>query len=375
MRPAIVGAHLVFHPDAMGVALAGDPPVAAERDNLVWYERGLPREAGGWTVLPAAAGASQDVIAKEALRLCARWQDALTRSRAMKPPALLAAGPDPVGVALSQALSPARVRPARVRIVADDARMAATLRLAFPEKALNIETDLSGRSLFSEHALEEQIETLLSPVVDLQCGGTIFIEQTAAVVAIDVDAGAADEGGREATALAVNREAADVIARQISLRDLAGHVVIDFVPLRRRDNQRKLLRRLTRAFARHGLAVDLAGFTRLGLVEFTRRRERPSLPDTMLASCPACEGQGRVSSPLTVALKALRDVVAEDRAAPGRAWGIEAAPEVIAVLGAPAMDALRETEARLGRPLKLHTNALRAPDSYKLVAARDKENE
>jgi ribonuclease G len=137
--------------------------------------------------------------------------------------------------------------------------------------------------------------------------------------------------------------------------------------MRRRDNQRKLLRCLTRAFARHGLKVDLAGFTRLGLVEFTRRRERPSLPDTMLAFCPACEGQGRVSSPLTVALKSLRDVVAEDRAAPGRAWGIEAAPEVIAVFGAAAMDALRETEARLGRPLKLHTNALRAPDIYKLV--------
>jgi Ribonuclease G/E len=87
----------------------------------------------------------------------------------------------------------------------------------------------------------------------------------------------------------------------------------------------------------------------------------------MLASCPACEGHGQVLSPLTVALKSLRDVVAEDRAAPGRAWGIEAAPEVIAVFGAAAMDALRETEARLGRPLKLHTNALRAPDIYKLV--------
>jgi ribonuclease G len=201
----------------------------------------------------------------------------------------------------------------------------------------------------------------------------VFIEKTAAVVAIDVDAGAADEGGREATALAVNREAADVIAREIGLRDLAGHVVIDFVPMRRRDNERKLLRRLTRAFARHRLTVDLAGFTRLGLVEFTRRREGPSLPDTMLAPCPACEGHGHVLSPLTVALKSLRDVVAEDRAAPGCAWGIEAAPEVIAVFGAAAMDALRETEARLGRSLKLYASALWAPDIYKVIAVRDRE--
>jgi ribonuclease G len=99
------------------------------------------------------------------------------------------------------------------------------------------------------------------------------------------------------------------------------------------------------------------------------------LPDTLLASCPACEGQGRVSSPLTVALKSLREVVAEDRASPGRALGIEAAPEVIAVFGADARDALRETEARLGRSLKLYASTLCAPDTYKLVAARDRETE
>lgn len=370
MRPAIAGTHLVFHPGGTGVALTDSSPAVAERDTPWSYERWLPREAGGWTVLPAAAGASEDAIANEARRLCARWQSALACSRAMKPPALLAAGPDPVVVALSQALSPALVR-----IVVDNARLAATLRVAFPDVAANIETNLLCRSLFSEHGVEEQIEALLSPVVNLQCGGIVFIEKTAAVVAIDVDAGAADEGGHEATALAVNREAADVIARQIGLRDLAGHVVIDFVPMRRRDNERKLLRRLTRAFARHALAVDLAGFTRLGLVELTRRRSGPSLPDTMLAACPACEGRGRVSSPLTVALKALRDVLAEDRAVPGRAWGIEAAPEVIAVFAAAAMDALRETEAKLGRPLKFYANALCAPDIYKLVAARDRERE
>ncbi|MGZ9106829.1 MAG: ribonuclease E/G [Rhodoplanes sp.] len=370
MRPAIAGAHLVFHPGATGVTLAGGSPVAAERDNLAPCERWLPREAGGWTVLPAAVGASKETIANEARQLCARWQEALACSRAMKPPALLAAGPDPVVAVLSQAFSPALVR-----IVVDNARMAAALRLAFPDVAARIETDLSCRSLFSGHGVEEQIEALLSPVIKLQCGGTVFIEKTAAVVAIDVDAGAADEGGREATALAVNREAADVIAREIGLRDVAGHVVIDFVPMRRRDNERKLLRRLTRALARHCLTVDLAGFTRLGLVEFTRRRSGPSLPETMLASCPACEGRGRVTSPLTVALKSLREVIAEDRASPGRAWGIEAAPEVIAVFGAVATDALRETEARLGRPLKLYASTLCAPDIYKVVTARDRERE
>lgn len=365
LRPALSGPHLVFLPNAAGVVVSVGAATAADQQRLQDLEQCLPSEAGGWTVLPAAAGVSKDTVVNEARQLCARWQDTLAQSRAIKPPASLAAGPDPVVVALSYTW-PA----ALLRIVVDDGRAAARLRAAFPDLAGKIQTELSHLSLFTQHDVDEQIEALLSPMVKLRCGGTVFIAETAAVVAIDVDAGAADEGGREATALAVNREAADTIAREICLRNLAGHVVIDFVPMRRRDNERKLLRRLSRAFAQQSCPLDLAGFTRLGLVEFTRRRQGPSLPDTMLASCPACEGRGRVTSPLTVALSALRAVVAEDCGAPGRAWGIEAAPEVVAAFGGAAMEARKETEARLGRPLQFFASERSPLDVYKLVETK-----
>jgi ribonuclease G len=366
LRPALAGAHLVLLPHGTGISVSMEAAVTA--DVLAALEAVLPRDAGGWTLLPAAAGASTATILGEARQLCASWQELRMRSRPAKPPLALAAGPDPVVVALSEEWTPALAR-----VAVDEPRAAARLRAAFPDRAGRIETGLSRGSLFSDHDVEEQIEALLAPEVSLRCGGTVSIAETAAVVAIDVDAGAADQGGREATALAVNREAADMIARHLCLRDLAGHVVIDFVPMRRRGNQRRLLEHLRRAFVRRRAAVDLAGFTRLGLIELTRRRAGPSVAETMLAPCRPCAGRGAVLSPLTVALKALRQLVAEDRAAPGRRWTIEAAPQVIAAFAGAALEARRETEARLGRPLRLHASERQTADSYKLMANSDRE--
>ena len=366
LRPALIGAHVVLFPYASGIAVSAETERTA--DVLAALEAVLPGDAGGWTLLPAAAGAFTATILTEARQLCASWQELLARSRAAKPPVALAAGPDPVVVALSEEWTPALAR-----IVVDEPRAAARLRTAFPDLAGRIETGLSRGSLFSEYDVEEQIEALLAPEVGLRCGGTVSIAETAAVVAIDVDAGAADQGGREATALAVNREAADMIVRHLCLRDLAGHVVIDFVPMRRRGNQRRLLDHLRRAFARQRSAVDLAGFTRLGLVELTRRRLGPSLTETMLAPCRTCAGGGAVLSPVTVALKALRQILAEDRAAPGHEWAIEAAPDVIAAFAGTALAARRETEARLGRPLQLRVSERQTVDSYKLMVTTDQE--
>lgn len=370
LRPALASAHLVLRPYAGDLAPSEESPPAVDPQWLQKFAHRVPNEAGSWTFLPAAAGASESTIVNEARQLCALWQDALARSRTMTPPALLAAGPDPIVAALAHTLPSARLR-----VVVDDARVAAKLRSAFPDLSTRIQRCLPGRSVFADSGVDEQIETLLLPVIDLACGGTISIAETAAVVAIDIDAGATDTGGREATAFAVNREAADVIARQVCLRDLAGHIVIDFVPMRRRANRHKLLTWLSRAFARHSCPVELAGFTRLGLVELTRRRQGPSLPEMMLEACPACDGRSRVMSPLTVALKALREVLAEDRAAPGRIWTIEAAPSVIAALTGAATEARKETEARIGRPLKLVTSDRCGLEGYAIHRVMNREQE
>ncbi len=360
LRPVLAGAHLVYDPHADGTSVAAGAALAAGVDAEL--ERNLPRDQGNWTLLPAAAGASQETLIEEADQLCACWRELRARSRVAKPPVALAAGPDPVVAALSQAGSPLLAR-----IVVDELRAAARLRSAFPEMADRIETASPSPALFSEHDVEEQIEALLAPKVRLPSGGILLIEETAAVVAIDVDVGGADEGGREATALAVNRQAADAIARHLCLRDLAGHVVIDFVPLRRRGNQRRLLEHLRGAFVRRGDRVDLAGFTRLGLVELTRPRRGSSISGTMLACCPGCGGCGAVFSPLSVALKALREVLSEDRAAPGCRWVVEAGPDVIAAFGDAAREARRETEARLGRPLQLLASERHAAGGYTLT--------
>ncbi|MBK8906880.1 MAG: ribonuclease E/G [Rhodospirillales bacterium] len=256
----------------------------------------------------------------------------------------------------------------RCRILVDDGRIAAELRAGVPSLADRIEVPGASYSLFTAEGVDEQVEALLSPLVRLPGGGRISIHETEALVAIDVDTGGAEHGGRDRTALAVNLEAAAAIARQLTLREVGGHIVIDFVPMRSRGDRKHVL-----AALRHGLdgdprPVQLAGFTSLGLVELTRARTGPSLTCRLTARCPSCEG-GRVKAPLTVALEALRAVMVEDRARPGAAWAIEAPAAVLSALSGNAAPARHEAEARLGRPLSLVVREDMAADRFAVTAA------
>lgn len=276
----------------------------------------------------------------------------------ISPPAILRRAPGAVTAAVAE-----HGTQSRGRILVDDARTARALRAALPHLSDRIEVPGAAGSLFREEGVEDQVEALLSPVVCLPGGGRVTIVETEALVAIDVDTGAADHGGPVRTALAVNLEAAAAVARHVVLRDLGGHIVIDFVPMRIRGDRKRVL-----AALRHGLEDDarptqLAGFTSLGLVELTRARTGPSLTKRLTALCPCCGG-GRMKAPLTVALEALRAVLAEDRARPGTGWAIEASAAVLAALAEAAAAARSEAEARIGRPLVLIVSEDMAVDRY-----------
>lgn len=273
------------------------------------------------------------------------------------PPATLARGPDPVTVAVREAdLS------VDAPILVNDRRTAAALRAALPDLADRVETAVRPASLFAAHGADEQIHALLRPAITLPSGGAVTVTPTPALVAVDVDIAKASAGGAAATALAVNLEAAEAVARRLRAADLSGYVVIDVVPMRRRDHREAVLDRLRRVVADDARGVDVGGYTRLGRIELNRRRAGPSLVAQLTVACPACEGLGRVDDPGGVALGAMRAVLAEDRAAPGRRWQVTATPAVIAALQGPLAAALHQTEDRLGRPLRLVADPAAAAD-------------
>jgi len=167
----------------------------------------------------------------------------------------------------------------------------------------------SSPPLFHRFRIDAQLQHLHSPVVQLRSGGYLVINLTEALVAIDINSGRSTrERHIEETALKTNLEAADEIARQLRLRDLAGLVVIDFIDMDDRRNNSQVERRLKDALRGDRARVQVGRISPLGLLELSRQRLRPSLLETMMQPCAVCAGLGRVPSPGSSALRILAAV-------------------------------------------------------------------
>lgn len=177
--------------------------------------------------------------------------------------------------------------------------------------------------LFNRYQIESQIETAYEREVHLPSGGSIVIDVTEALVAIDINSARATKGGDiEETALQTNLEAADEIARQLRLRDIGGLIVIDFIDMQPARNQRAVEERVQNALNMDRARVQVGRISRFGLLEMSRQRLRPSLGETTSKVCPRCSGHGSIRSTKSIALSILRLVEEEaqkDRSAEIRA--------------------------------------------------------
>ncbi|HEY4433202.1 MAG TPA: ribonuclease E/G, partial [Candidatus Cybelea sp.] len=166
--------------------------------------------------------------------------------------------------------------------------------------------------LFHRFQVESQIDAIHSPVAQLKSGGYIVINQTEALVAIDVNSGRATrERNIEETATRTNLEAADEIARQLRLRDLAGLIVIDFIDMEEHRNHGAVERRLKDALKNDRARIQVGRISPFGLLEMSRQRLRPSLTEASTQPCPHCGGTGFIRSVESTALSVLRAIEEE----------------------------------------------------------------
>jgi ribonuclease E len=169
-----------------------------------------------------------------------------------------------------------------------------------------------SQPLFQRYQIESQISAIHEPVVHLKSGGYIVINQTEALVAIDVNSGRATrERNIEETALRTNSEAAEEVARQLRLRDLAGLIVIDFIDMEENRNNAAVERRLKEALKNDRARIQIGRISTFGLLEMSRQRLHPSLVEASTEMCPHCRGSGRVRSVESTALHVLRMVEEE----------------------------------------------------------------
>jgi ribonuclease E len=181
------------------------------------------------------------------------------------------------------------------------------MRMLMPSHAKNVKLYADTQPLLSLYGVESQLDGMFSPVVQLRSGGYVVLNQAEALVAIDVNSGRATrEHHIEDTALKTNLEAADEIARQLRLRDLAGLIVIDFIDMDENRNNRAVERRMKECLKQDRARIQVGRISHFGLLEMSRQRIRTSVLESSTEKCPYCGGSGHVRSVSSLALQVLR---------------------------------------------------------------------
>ncbi|MEA2790510.1 MAG: ribonuclease, partial [Acetobacteraceae bacterium] len=222
------------------------------------------------------------------------------------------------------------------------------MRMLMPSHAKKVQLWRDGgQPLFARNQVEAQLDGMLMPTVQLRSGGYLVINQAEALVAIDVNSGRSTrERNIEETALRTNLEAADEVARQLRLRDLAGLIVIDFIDMESKRHNAMVERRIKEALKNDRARIQVGHISHFGLLEMSRQRLRPSLAETSFIPCPHCGGTGHVRSTENAAIHVLRGI--EDEG------GKRRSAEIIAHVSTPVAlyilnhkrDRLREIEIR-----------------------------
>ncbi len=183
------------------------------------------------------------------------------------------------------------------------------MRMLAPSHAKNVKPYRDSQPIFVRYGIEHQLDAMFSPIVQLKSGGYIVINPTEALVSIDVNSGRATrEHHIEDTALKTNMEAAEEIARQLRLRDLAGLIVIDFIDMDEKRNNRNVERKVKEALKHDRARIQVGRISHFGLMEMSRQRIRTGVLESSTVSCPVCGGTGHVRATSSVTLQLLRSI-------------------------------------------------------------------
>ncbi len=223
------------------------------------------------------------------------------------------------------------------------------MRLLMPTHVKNVVPWRETQAVFARYGVEAQLDAMFSNIVTLKSGGYIVINQTEALVAIDVNSGRSTrEHNIEDTAVRTNLEAADEVARQLRLRDLAGLIVVDFIDMEENRNNRSVERRIKEALKNDRARIQVGRISHFGLLEMSRQRMRTGVLEGSTVVCPHCAGSGMMRSAASIALHILR--VLEDALIKNAQYNliVRARSEVALYILNQKRSHLRDIEARFG---------------------------
>jgi len=366
---SIPGRFLVYMPSASRVGVSRKIEAREERARLrQMVSNILPKDSGGVIVRTVGEELTEDHFKRELDSLLKLWKKIKKKATFVRAPAV---------VQRETSLTRGIIRDlfsAKVDHLAVDSKelhheILAYLDQVGPDLKERVELHAGDPPLFDKYEIEAEIRNLFNRRVDLPTGGYVVIEQTEALVSIDVNTGRyTGKKDPEKTILRTNVEAAREIARQLRLRDIGGIIVCDFIDMETRANRDKVLQELRQHLARDRARTRAFAVSDLGLIEMTRQRVRPSLMQSMTEPCPTCSGTGRVFLPETVVgrlERSLKRAAVENK---DPRMTVRLHPEVALYLMEEEPNFLKNLEKQTGIDLEVRDDPMMKLDEFKLMS-------
>ncbi len=366
---ALPGRFLVYMPTVDHIGVSRKIPSDDERSRLKRIlqsnRTGIP---GGYIVRTAGEGRSEEELRADMMFLYNLWLDMRQKAERKPAPALIHHDLNVVERVLRDQLTSA------FKSVWVDNEEAYESVLRFVQRfqpALVNRVKMYTRSnpIFEEFGITAELEKALRPKVWLKSGGYIVINQTEALVAIDINTGkfVGKSNRLEDTIVKTNTDAIKEIVRQIRLRDLGGIIVVDFIDMDERKNRQKVMQALEEAMRADRAPYKILQFNDFGLVAITRKRVKQSLERTLCTPCPYCEGAGYVKSPQTVVGEILQEAQKIARAVEGKDVMLRVAPDVAKLLKSNQNSYLQELEEVLGRTVIVKSDSQLHQEKFDLA--------
>jgi ribonuclease G len=354
---ALPGRFLVYMPTVEHLGVSRKIESDAERVRLrkliqaIRAEENVP--SGGFIVRTAGVGVSEEALREDARYLVRTWLDIRKSAEKAKAPSMAHQDLDLVQRILRDQLSE-EFTAIRVDSEEEYLRIVEFVNRVQPRMVKRVKLHTRDEPILETYGVQAEVDKAIKPRVWLRSGGYLVINQTEALVAIDVNTGKfVGRGGSrlEDTITRTNMEAVDEIVRQIRLRDLGGIIVLDLIDMEDRRNRNRVMQALQDALQGDKSPTKVLSFNDFGLVIMTRKRVKQSLERTLCAPCPYCQGAGLVKSPQTVAYEILEEArilgrKMEDNGV--KQTTLRVNPEVAKALRSTERDVLNEIEDYLG---------------------------
>ncbi|GIU77691.1 MAG: hypothetical protein KatS3mg005_0929 [Bryobacteraceae bacterium] len=366
---ALPGRYVVYMPtvDHLGVSrrISTDQERQRLRRILQKHREDIP---GGFIMRTAGEGRSEEEIAADMRHLATLWLDIKQKAEKRRAPALLHHDVEIVQRIIRDQLTEGFKA---IWVDSEDLyeQVLHNVERFQPDLLSRVKLYTRPEPIFDAFGITQELEKALRPKVWLKSGGYIVINQTEALVAIDVNTGkfVGKSNRLEDTIVKTNLEAIKEIVRQIRLRDLGGIIVVDFIDMEERKNRQKVMQALEEAMRQDKAPYKILQFNDFGLVAITRKRVKQSLERTLCSPCPTCEGAGYVKSVTTVIGEILTEAAKYAKVVDTPNVVLRVHPDVARELKSTENDYLEELEEVLRRPVVVTPDPLLHPEKFDMA--------